>query len=423
MKILTFGSCLAKYTAKTYIGLINRNARLAGVVQHNRIDQFVKTYITHEIMEMPIKFINSIYKNQNKLIIDNQKITHTLGKDPLCEHDGFMDALEYDNIDLIIIDNFIDLAAKLIYTKNRKFSIFANTKECTDLDLLNLYLEPNFLDLNQLYAEYCEKLLYFLRRKQPKAKIVFINFPYEHHHSKNIVNRCIETESISQNLKFDLNIKLFPINECDLADGRSHFKLRIYQYYASLVHTFLEYGETVRHDDNFQKIESRHQDLSKLDKATSRSKELKKRYKVCLKNNIWSRESNNVKHYSNYVDGLIISNAISHGGRVAYIQIDSNEISSQKDIKKIIFSAEIKSPNETQVSLVIGRETVEKGHVLRSRKITLTSEFQNYKLIINSDESIDIAKKIAIFGRITLLDDSKSSETYIKNIKLDYLYA
>jgi hypothetical protein len=240
--------------------LFDKNFTLGGSIFHNRVDQFVNNYVNGQYQEneIPFSILQQIdlSKNASQIdIINNQYFDKNLGRHNVGEEKGFMHYLYKDKVDLIIIDNFLDLCGTLLWTKDKKYSIFLNHKNTNALDFLTF--DKSFMDIESMLTMYKE-LLRFLKKLQPNAKIVFINFPYLHHKNEIIRNRCIE---IDKQFKYhslcNLIIPLHLLSEWQLApEGPSHFCMGTYAMYASIIQGMLTNGIKIDINSSFWGIEN-----------------------------------------------------------------------------------------------------------------------------------------------------------------------
>lgn len=182
MKVLTFGSCLSAYTADHLQS--DFGFQRAGQVVHNRSDTFVERYVDQTGRRLPPydKLVEALKPTTEdaRWYFKNQEI-ETMGAHGYSH--GFPTLLEQleQPIDIILLDNFIDLAAKLVRVDHpdlgESFDVFMNTHEY-DASISPFISFVDFIDADQS-AENWVKIYRYLRGKQPDAKIFMLCFQYE----------------------------------------------------------------------------------------------------------------------------------------------------------------------------------------------------------------------------------------------------
>lgn len=186
MKIAAFGSCLSNIT-------IARMQRFGFEqllsVHHNRSDAFLKYFVDKSAPQIPFdelmaKFVfKPEHEAEARKYILNQYIEGLGYHDllPLKEASGrnFIEELQTTKFDVILMDNFMDLASKLAVWKNHpvygdspvffNFGSFENEKALLEeFDYTYDYLSGVQSAKNNL------RIYKWLRKLQPDAKIVYM---------------------------------------------------------------------------------------------------------------------------------------------------------------------------------------------------------------------------------------------------------
>lgn len=233
MKVVTFGSCLSRYSVNALQA--RSEVKLVGAVYHNRADRFVDHYIDKVSEEPSPELIEQMVLSESgaarcKLMLDNQLTTRKLGHHAIHNQLGFLDALDSE-LDLIVMDNFVDIIAKLAAPKGSAPSLFLTFTDCTNLsDIFDI--EKDYLDID-VAVEKWQKIISWVREKQPNTPIVFFNFPMHHHPNAALRDRSKE---FAEKFKADncFIVPDCPVHESQI-DTPSHFRTLQYSMYAGII--------------------------------------------------------------------------------------------------------------------------------------------------------------------------------------------
>ena len=231
MKIVTFGSCLSRYTADTFIDLFGGN--LISCSHHNRIDRFVETYLKKTMPQLPYEYVEALNLSESNMkYINNQYSGIGLGKHLLPDGLDFFDAVK--DADIIITDNFIDLCSKLQYCDSYPSSpVFFNSKN--DFAAKNIfYLENDYLSVSDAIKNW-EYFGHYLYRVAPKAKVFFVNFPYNHSPNIEISKRSSCFSEKFTSAKFDIIPNINVPQRYRLKHTNSHFANDYYAMIAGVL--------------------------------------------------------------------------------------------------------------------------------------------------------------------------------------------
>jgi hypothetical protein len=246
MKIATFGSCLSRFTAIQYTRLFG--GEIVGSVYHNRADRFMKTYIERSETEVPASLFDGIALEDKTLgkagvMIRNQVSVLGLGRHGMTgemgDNGGFMEAIE-GHLDLIIMDNYVDLVARLCTISDLPGSsgLFVVPDEVPSLRD-RLILEPRLVDIAAAVQAW-HALVDWVRGKQPGTKIFFIPFPFDHHPKTDFVarSRLFDETFTTTRIKRVPLMQVYP----GFVESPSHFST---SYYAMLA-AYIRHASTAR---------------------------------------------------------------------------------------------------------------------------------------------------------------------------------
>lgn len=186
MRAAVFGSCMSNLTMARLQE--NYGYEQTHCIHHNRSDAFINYHLNNKPM-IPIQALQSEllpkaeFEVDAKNILRNQYAEH-LGLFQLEEnrhkYGTFMEFARKENWDLILLDNFMDVAAKLMFDvindPQQEKPLFLNPHFYQNEDVISeQYHHTPFLS-PQESANNWLTICHWLRNLQPKAKIFFI--PY-----------------------------------------------------------------------------------------------------------------------------------------------------------------------------------------------------------------------------------------------------
>lgn len=246
MNILTFGSCMSRFTANQYCKLFG--GQVVSSVYQNRSDFFVGNHIDKSLESFTFQEIEPyFFQNSNKqkapefstVSIIKDQLAGTLGLHQLSKKEHLFSILEKGCVDIIVADNFVDIGAKLMFRNdNKNKKIFLRQKDINNFD--------NSWGVGELIspdtgAEYMSRILSLFRGYLPNAYIMFINFPYNTYmDSPRRVERTKAYQS-ALNLKLDRCMVLesldIPLNY--QTHERQHYKKEHYSYCAGILFGYI----------------------------------------------------------------------------------------------------------------------------------------------------------------------------------------
>ncbi len=238
MKIVTFGSCMSRYLTEALARKVPRIQRL-GSVYHNRIDTFVDTVVTQSRPFMPREVISRMRfqpgADKDALAIINNQYPEPLGT--LGRHltapgfPGFLAGLA--QADLVLMDNFMDVAANVFQHREGPGRIFFNSKAVVDplQDLVGIGLLTA-----PIGARKWAQLFDWVRSQNPRAHMVFVNFPTRHHTNKAIRPRGDDFAKAIAHREDVVMLPIVDIQPHELCPGtQSHFIPAVYDRYVEVM--------------------------------------------------------------------------------------------------------------------------------------------------------------------------------------------
>lgn len=188
MKAVSFGSCYSYMTLSNLRSCFGYKS--LGHVYHNRSDQFCEYFIEKSFVIPPLDLIKT-YLNPNpddavfaSGLIRNQYPEfigrYEFNDEELAHIHPFIDTICKENLDLILLDNFMDIVGRTL-----RFKEEGSYKDSRLFFNLNNYLNQEYIASKFSFDDflatadsvrYWIKIYQWLRSKQPLAKIVFLCF-------------------------------------------------------------------------------------------------------------------------------------------------------------------------------------------------------------------------------------------------------
>lgn len=188
MKSAVIGSCLSNLTAARLSADFGVEQTLC--VHHNRSDSFVKYFIDRSAKMIDMEFLDNFlvdtdqFRVEARRFLENQQ-PDTVGYFQLQDRrregvDVFAELAE-EPLDIILIDNFMDISAKLMQSTRPEWAnspLFLNPGFYGNPDeIVENFKFTEFLTAKES-AENQNRIVQFIRQLQPKAKIFFLCFQY-----------------------------------------------------------------------------------------------------------------------------------------------------------------------------------------------------------------------------------------------------
>ncbi|WP_424753384.1 hypothetical protein [Methylobacterium sp.] len=258
MRIVTFGSCLSRSTVAQFIRMYG--GELISSVYHNRSDAFMGRFIDKDWTEYPYDEFVSIFRpasiegvsiEKNPSIILRNQYLPWIGSHGLDEYVSFLEAVKSEP-DLIVVDNHVDLGARLLARKGDDkagiFSMLGGTPKN-----LNWELRERLAIKESIHS--MKRFLSWIHESAPKATIVFINFPYVTY--VDAPERVKRTKSFEADFSSDhaVVVPCLDVPMHERSPDPQHFRSPMYARYAGII-----MQELVRQGK--VKIEKEHQDAN-----------------------------------------------------------------------------------------------------------------------------------------------------------------
>lgn len=190
MKILSFGSCMSALTATQIQD--QYGCELTYVIHHNRSDNFIRYFIDKSENMIPADELAGILKTRPgdpdgaNLILRNQYKRymglHYCKDSDLENTPDVFSYIENNDVDIILMDNFMDLAAFLMHWKTRpEFAnspIFINPSHYQNEEEILENFEYGPILATRKSACNWVKIYDWLRKLQPNAKIYFLCYHF-----------------------------------------------------------------------------------------------------------------------------------------------------------------------------------------------------------------------------------------------------
>jgi hypothetical protein len=223
------------------------DAQLLSCVFHNRSDAFIENHLQLKKRGLPnldrlLKSLDMPLRHRQTIVqsIKNQYPEY-LGKHLLPDGMHFVDALDTETLDLIIIDNYMDITPVL---KSPRWapdaSVFVNhahIKNAKDI-LVNDAKALSVTASVQNFQRICQ----IIRQKQPEATIVFLQFPYNLYASKKRHHRCTLFQQMFHLEGLDNVLIMPPVTvPLEYMDGvPQHYTPEQYTFYAGIIYAFIK---------------------------------------------------------------------------------------------------------------------------------------------------------------------------------------
>lgn len=243
MQTISFGSCLSNLTAKSLVSIFNYTQ--INNIAHNRSDCFVKYYVKKEEM-IPHSYLENLEYAEGKEEEANNFILNQypsmLGKHEQEESKDLFDNLKNTNIDIFILDNYLDVAAKVMLPtcleKLKSSPIFINSSYFTNS--LDYFRFGDFLKPEESVANW-KIIINMLLEYQPNAFIFFLCFPYSTSNDK--LERKFRSQRFAelfQEIPRKQNCIVVPpfnvLPHLTKPNDWAHFDNRIYASLAGFIH-------------------------------------------------------------------------------------------------------------------------------------------------------------------------------------------
>jgi hypothetical protein len=217
-------------------------AKIISSVFHNRSDFFVGKFIDKNWADYGDAELAAILRADEatagaddlvSALVKNQQ-PKTIGLHRLSKGLNFIDAIESNQADLVIIDNYMDLAGRLMSRMD------ADRPEGMFLRLRDFKNQPEGWQMggylpSEQGVYYMTRIVEWIQEKSPKSKIVFLNFP--HNTYVNSVDRITRTKRYEEIFSFKggLIVPCLTVPPAFQTKDKQHFQMAQYCAYAGIV--------------------------------------------------------------------------------------------------------------------------------------------------------------------------------------------
>lgn len=239
MRIVSFGSCLSRYAVNQYVQLFG--GRLEACVYHNRSDAFVGRFVERDWPELDFESLRGALlpdAEEARLILENQ-CRGGLGRHRLNSGTPLLDLADRGGVDLIVLDNYMDLSARLLEHADQT-RVFLRPAD------LGAHASAQWLagDLIEVEAAVrcMQQIARWLRERFRDAALVFLCFPHNTYQAAPL--RVERSRRYQDLLRLDdaLIVPCLTVPLRYQTPQRQHFKSGQYAAYAGIIYQYLRTG-------------------------------------------------------------------------------------------------------------------------------------------------------------------------------------
>lgn len=237
--ILTFGSCLSRYTALAYASLFDSN--VVSTVFGNRTDLFINSFLKNNDLSISLEQI----KNEIELDSDYESFFLRQKRDFIGYHNTNLkekqktlwDCFSSNDIDLIFVDNYMDIVARDVYINTpelKDIKFFLPKSRTLHHDKLVL---GEYIPINDSVQNF-KILIDYLHKNLSNAKIFFIEFPYETYESNTFLTKRFQTfNNKFKNKVVDMIIESHVLSNKLKTKDKQHFDPQFYAAIAAQIYS------------------------------------------------------------------------------------------------------------------------------------------------------------------------------------------
>lgn len=234
MNIITFGSCLSRRTAERYKNAFN--AKIVSSVYHNRSDIFLDRFVGDSNKPLDANSLARKYEidDADQMALLTNQSPDGIGKHLLPDGNQLFDALGRDDISLILVDNFMDVASTAWHDPSSGDSFFATSPKLKSNSSLQKlpYLTPDAAAVNT------RRIVSEFKARQPNTPIVFLHFPFSTYVGDQ--RREVWGKDFAKQLRLGIpEIPPIFIPMAMRGDEPSHFSEQMYFAYAGMVRAII----------------------------------------------------------------------------------------------------------------------------------------------------------------------------------------
>ncbi len=243
MNIVTIGSCLSDMTANRAVARFG-SKRFSNVV-HHRSDQFYHYYIKKDKNIVPREWVEKSLKTIEVQTDDPNYISfeamlnnqyQAIGQHRTVDKYDFFNVLENKEIDVFILDNYVDMSAILSYPKldtYRDSPLFLRKNDFENYEDFFIFGKKITTEKSIFYFQ---KIIEYLHKLQPNAAIYFIHYPYNtYEHNPQRVVKAKEFEKLFHSKKATIIPAPYIKKPFQLKNDPAHFEDSIYVALAGFI--------------------------------------------------------------------------------------------------------------------------------------------------------------------------------------------
>ncbi len=250
MKIMTFGSCFSRMVVDALLRLEHHD--YISAIYNNRTDAFLANVVKGSAEWLPDydEVLNNmrydpLHRKGHLEVLLNQYPERGMGQHKTLIKRGnlFSTTVEQqaDAIDLIIMDNYADLTARLAtYKPDPSKQLLLDFKKITNFDDY-FEMSDEFISVEESVANFIQ-LFDFFTTTFPKAQVFFTHFAMQHYDDEKRVQRALQFESLMAQAKQTDRLHILPslpVTDHYIAEQKQHHQLAYYNYLAGYIKLFL----------------------------------------------------------------------------------------------------------------------------------------------------------------------------------------
>lgn len=260
MNVISFGSCLSNITVSIMYKMFG--IKVLSTIANVRSDQFYHYFIAKDKIMIPREYIEnnliSLSENENdpnyvpyQQMLDYQ-YPETLGQRGLAKT-NFFDAIYKEKVDVVIIDNYVDISAKLSYPKQydqyKDSPIMIRKQDFSNYD--DFFVLGEQLDYHQSIY-YFNELVKYIKSFQPDVTIYFIHYPYNtyvNNYERQKKARAFERLFKNANITIVPAANIPPLYRKE--NDPAHFEMEVYNTLAGFIYYNYEVNKNRPSINNF----------------------------------------------------------------------------------------------------------------------------------------------------------------------------
>lgn len=247
-RIVTFGSCLSRYTANHYVALFD--GRVVSSTYHNRSDAFRGRFVDGDWPLLDHASLSDRVEaggdaDDHALTILRNQCPEWMGQHRLSQGIPLLQLLDRGSADLVIADNYMDVSARLLSRRDdERVQIFLRPSHFAGDEGIHWRL-GDFQEPGSA-ARDMTTILQWMRLRWPQAALVFLCFPHNTYSTDPArIERSLAYEA-ALTVEGGLKVPSLTVAPRFQTAQRQHFKPPQYAAYAGIVHQHLRQRASTR---------------------------------------------------------------------------------------------------------------------------------------------------------------------------------